>query len=43
MELLILHRRVQGARSTRAGVAIRRSWVGEYVTSLEMAGASMSR
>ena len=41
MELLILHRRVKGVLEAR-GVAIRASWVGEYVTSLEMAGASVT-
>lgn len=41
MELLILHRRVT-ARLRDVGVTIRRSWTGEYVTSLEMAGASIS-
>ena len=41
MELYILHRtvaRVLGERDIR----IHRSYVGEYVTSLEMAGASIS-
>ncbi len=40
-ELYVLHRRVR-SRLTEAGVAIHRSYVGEYVTSLEMAGASLS-
>jgi dihydroxyacetone kinase len=41
MELLILHRRVRTILAER-GVGIRRSWTGEYVTALEMAGASIS-
>jgi dihydroxyacetone kinase len=40
-ELYLLHRRVQ-ARLSDAGVTIHRSYVGEFVTSLEMAGASLS-
>jgi dihydroxyacetone kinase len=40
-ELYILFRRV-AARLGEAGLAIRRTWVGEYATSLEMAGASVS-
>lgn len=41
MELLILHRRAKALLDAR-GVLIRRSWVGEYVTALEMAGASIT-
>lgn len=41
MELLILHRRLRATLDAR-GVVIRQSWVGEYVTSLEMAGASIT-
>ena len=41
MELLILHRRVRQLLDAR-GCRIHASWVGEYVTSLEMAGASVS-
>ena len=40
-ELLILYRRVH-QRLTEAGHRIRRAYVGEYATSLEMAGASVS-
>jgi len=40
-ELYVLHRRVR-VRLSALGVAIHRSYVGEYVTSLEMAGASLS-
>lgn len=40
-ELYVLHRRVRD-RFVATGVAIHRSYVGEYVTSLEMAGASLS-
>jgi dihydroxyacetone kinase DhaK subunit len=40
-ELYILFRRV-AARLGEAGLTIRRTWVGEYATSLEMAGASVS-
>jgi dihydroxyacetone kinase/dihydroxyacetone kinase-like protein len=40
-ELLILYRRVHH-RLTHAGFRIRRAYVGEHVTSLEMAGASIS-
>jgi dihydroxyacetone kinase-like protein len=41
MELYIMFRRV-AARLSELGVTIHRSYVGEYVTSLEMAGASVS-
>ena len=40
-ELYVLHRRIR-SRLVEAEVAIHRSYVGEYVTSLEMAGASLS-
>jgi phosphoenolpyruvate---glycerone phosphotransferase subunit DhaK len=40
-ELYILYRRAH-ARLTEAGLTIRRAFVGEYATSLEMAGASIS-
>ena len=40
-ELYILYRRVH-RRLVDAGLRIRRAWVGEYATSLEMAGASVS-
>jgi dihydroxyacetone kinase-like protein len=40
-ELYILFRSVH-AGLTSAGVRVRRTWVGEYATSLEMAGASVS-
>jgi phosphoenolpyruvate---glycerone phosphotransferase subunit DhaK len=40
-ELYILFRRVH-ARLGDAGITVRRTWVGEYATSLEMAGASLS-
>ncbi|SKA38840.1 dihydroxyacetone kinase subunit DhaK [Consotaella salsifontis] len=41
MELYVLHRRVR-QRLDDARISIHRSFVGEYVTSLEMAGASVS-
>ena len=41
MELYILHRHLR-ARLTDLGVEIHQSWVGNYVTALEMAGASIS-
>jgi dihydroxyacetone kinase len=41
LELYILHRRV-AAVLAEAGVRIHYSWVGEYATSLEMAGASVT-
>jgi dihydroxyacetone kinase-like protein len=41
MELYIIFRRV-AARLAELGIVIHRSYVGEYVTSLEMAGASVS-
>lgn len=41
MELYVMHRRVK-QRLDDIGVAIHRSFVGEYVTSLEMAGASVT-
>lgn len=40
-ELYVLYRRIH-SRFTDIGVHIHRRWVGEYVTSLEMAGASIS-
>jgi phosphoenolpyruvate---glycerone phosphotransferase subunit DhaK len=40
-ELYVLFRSVH-AGLTAAGLAVRRTWVGEYATSLEMAGASVS-
>lgn len=40
-ELYILYRRAAG-RLAGAGLEVRRAWVGEYATSLEMAGASIS-
>lgn len=40
-ELYIMYRRA-AARLTGAGLTARRAWVGEYATSLEMAGASIS-
>lgn len=40
-ELYVLYRRVH-AQLTEAGVRIRHAFVGEYATSLEMAGASVS-
>jgi dihydroxyacetone kinase-like protein len=40
-ELYILYRRV-GANLAAQGIVARRVWVGEYATSLEMAGASVS-
>ncbi|WP_373237005.1 dihydroxyacetone kinase subunit DhaL [Cohaesibacter celericrescens] len=41
LELFILYRRV-AKRLKDIGVSIHKSWVGEYATSLEMAGASIS-
>jgi dihydroxyacetone kinase-like protein len=41
MELYIVFRRV-AARLSQLGITIHRSYVGEYVTSLEMAGASVT-
>ncbi|MFO1105993.1 MAG: dihydroxyacetone kinase subunit DhaL [Amaricoccus sp.] len=41
LELYIVHRRV-AQRLAALGVRIHRSWVGEYATSLEMAGASVT-
>lgn len=41
MELYILNRRVR-QRLDRAGVRIHKTWVGNYCTSLEMAGASIT-
>jgi len=41
MELYILYRKVS-ALLAEGGVSIHRAYVGEYVTSLEMAGASVS-
>ena len=40
-ELYILYRSVHQALIS-FGIVVRRSWVGEYATSLEMAGASVS-
>jgi dihydroxyacetone kinase-like protein len=40
-ELYILFRHVN-ARLGNANIVIRRAWIGEYATSLEMAGASLS-
>ena len=41
MELYVMHRRVQ-QRLDDAGLAVHRALVGEYVSSLEMAGASIT-
>ncbi|PHP65214.1 dihydroxyacetone kinase [Zhengella mangrovi] len=41
LELYIIHRRVAQTLASR-GVTIHHSWVGEYATSLEMAGASVT-
>lgn len=41
LELFILFRRV-AAELSRMGVVVEARWVGEYATSLEMAGASLS-
>ncbi len=41
MELYIMNRRVQ-ARIERAGLVSHATWVGNYCTSLEMAGASVT-
>ncbi len=40
-ELYVLYRHVQRDLD-RMGVAVRRTYVGEFATSLEMAGASLS-
>jgi dihydroxyacetone kinase-like protein len=40
-ELYVMYRRVEQILDAR-GVTIKRKYVGEYVTSLEMAGASVS-
>ena len=40
-ELYILYRRV-AARLAEMGVTVRRPWLGEFATSMEMAGASLS-
>jgi dihydroxyacetone kinase len=40
-ELYIVYRQA-AERLDAAGLAVRRAWVGEYATSLEMAGASIS-
>jgi dihydroxyacetone kinase len=40
-ELYLLFRRT-AQRLTQLGAVVRRAWVGEYATSLEMAGASVS-
>lgn len=41
MELYLLNRRVK-QRLDAAGVGIHQTWVGNYCTSLEMAGASIT-
>ncbi|MGP1396829.1 MAG: dihydroxyacetone kinase subunit DhaK [Inquilinaceae bacterium] len=41
MELYLMHRRA-ARRLIDAGIAVHKSFVGEYVTSLEMAGASLT-
>ena len=41
MELYLLHRKTQHILA-EAGIRIAHSWVGEYATSLEMAGASIT-
>ncbi|MBS3649475.1 dihydroxyacetone kinase subunit L [Pseudaminobacter sp. 19-2017] len=41
MELYLLHRRTRQILDEQ-GIRIARSWVGEYATSLEMAGASIT-
>jgi dihydroxyacetone kinase-like protein len=41
MELYIMNRRVK-ARLDAAGVGVRATWVGNWCTSLEMAGASVT-
>lgn len=41
MELYLLHRKTQHILGEQ-GIRIARSWVGEYATSLEMAGASIT-
>ena len=41
MELYLLHRKTQHILAD-AGIKIAHSWVGEYATSLEMAGASIT-
>ncbi|MFK5978729.1 MAG: dihydroxyacetone kinase subunit DhaL [Rhizobiaceae bacterium] len=41
MELYILHRQIR-SRLCGLGVSLYQSWVGNYVTSLEMAGASVT-
>lgn len=40
-ELYILYRRVH-RRLVDAGIGVRRVWAGEFATSLEMAGASLT-
>lgn len=40
-ELYVLYRRA-ATRLGDAGLTVRRAWIGEYATSLEMAGASIS-
>ena len=40
-ELYLLYRRT-AARLRDRGLSVRRTWIGEYATSLEMAGASIS-
>jgi dihydroxyacetone kinase len=40
-ELYIMYRRIAQVMAQR-GVGVRRVWIGEYATSLEMAGASVS-
>ncbi|MBA3520404.1 MAG: dihydroxyacetone kinase subunit DhaK [Rhizobiales bacterium] len=41
MELYLIHRRVR-LELDRRGIGVHRTWVGNYCTSLEMAGASIS-
>ncbi|MDP5308465.1 dihydroxyacetone kinase subunit DhaL [Paracoccus spongiarum] len=41
LELYVLNRRIAESLTAR-GVAIHRTWVGEYCTSLDMAGASVT-
>ena len=41
MELFILNRRLR-TRLDHSGVAVHRTWIGPYCTSLEMAGASIT-
>jgi dihydroxyacetone kinase-like protein len=41
MQLFIIYRRISGLLAQR-GIQVHRSFVGEYVTSLEMGGCSVS-